>query len=144
MTMGRPRWVPTREQRLLVEIYAAVGIQRGIIAEMMEVSVNTLTRACRKELDHGLQKANAKVAAKLFQKAMSGDSACMMFWMKTRAGWRETDRLGRLGFAEDGARAEPQFDFSLLTDEELAQLEGIRARLAHSGPDTIRAVATRG
>lgn len=32
-----------------------------------------------------------KIASKLIEKALEGDNACMMFYLKTRAGWRETD-----------------------------------------------------
>ena len=37
----------------------------------------------------GDAKATAKIAQCLFSRAMSGDTASMIFWMKVRAGWSE-------------------------------------------------------
>ena len=53
----------------------------------------TLRKHYRGELDHGHVKANAKVAENLYRKA-TGDGReaviAAIFWLKTRAGWKET------------------------------------------------------
>ena len=45
----------------------------------------------------GKAKAIAHVARGLLQKARSGDTVSSIFFLKTQAGWRETDRLEHAG-----------------------------------------------
>ena len=49
----------------------------------------TLRKHFEVELSVGDAKATAKVAQTLFNKAVGGDTASLIFWMKARAGWRE-------------------------------------------------------
>jgi TorA maturation chaperone TorD len=42
-------------------------------------------------LDLAKAKANATIGGALFNKAKTGDTSAMIFWMKTQAGWREKD-----------------------------------------------------
>jgi hypothetical protein len=69
------------------------------------VSIDTLQRHYREELDTATDKAVAKVAGSLFQKAM-GDgpqsAACAMFFLKTRGKWRENNSLTVGGDPEAG------------------------------------------
>jgi hypothetical protein len=89
---GPQSWSPTDDERRLVEHYVAIGYTQVQIAALMGKSEDSLQRHCRNELDLGQLKVNAKVGGKLFQKAMSGDTASLIFWAKTRMGWKETDR----------------------------------------------------
>lgn len=53
----------------------------------------TLRKHYRQELDFGHTKANARVAEFLYRKATTEGSQAVtaaIFWLKTRAGWRET------------------------------------------------------
>ena len=56
----------------------------------MGKSEDSLQRYCREELNNGALKVNAKIGGKLFQKAMNGDTPSLIFWAKTRMGWKET------------------------------------------------------
>ena len=47
------------------------------------------------------QEANAAVAGTLYEKAKQGDTPSMLFWLKTRAGWREKNTTELTG--EGGA-----------------------------------------
>ena len=80
---------PTTEQRKLVETMAAVGIPGESICRVIGVSGKTLRKHCREELDLAEAKANAEVAGFLFNSAKSGNVAAQIFWLKTRAGWKE-------------------------------------------------------
>lgn len=91
---GRPAFVPTDEQRKQVEQYVAVGTTQAVIAEVMGFSIDTLQRHFRKEIDTAGEKASARVAGRLYAKAMEGDVTSMIFWLKTRAGWREKPPVG--------------------------------------------------
>lgn len=83
---------PTEENRLLVQQLSAVGTRFEDIAIELEISADTLTKYYRKELDKGRIKANAKVAQGLYNQAINGNTAASMFWLKTRAGWAETNK----------------------------------------------------
>jgi hypothetical protein len=59
------------------------------------LAINSLVKHFREELDTGTVRANAKVAGALFRTAtdpaMGAKAiAAQIFWLKTRAGWKET------------------------------------------------------
>lgn len=86
----KPPHEPTRATRELVQLHAMVGTRQETIAEIIGIDPKTLRKYYRKELDHSKAKANATIGGALFNKAKSGDTAAMIFWMKTQAGWKET------------------------------------------------------
>lgn len=83
---------PTDESRRMVKALAAVGIRYEDIADKIEISADTLVKYYKKELDDGRVDANAAVARSLYEQAKTGNTTAMIFWLKTRAGWKETDR----------------------------------------------------
>ena len=86
---SRQEHFPTPATRELVQAHAMVGTPQEIIGKLLGVSAATLRNYYREELDNGLWVANAEIAKRLFTKAMLGDTSCMIFWLKTRAKWRE-------------------------------------------------------
>jgi|GEM_PF-1536967 len=72
-----------------VRRFAEIGIPHTIIARIVGISLSTLKRRCRAELDAGVEVANARIALTLFDTAMSGNTTAMLWWEKTRAGRRE-------------------------------------------------------
>ena len=105
--MPRKAHSPTPEQRQLVQLHATVGTTRATIASIIGIDQKTLTKHYKNELDLALAKANATIGGALFNKAKNGDTAAMIFWMKTRARWRETDR------ADDSQQAPMSINFHL-------------------------------
>lgn len=89
--MSRPRLEPTEEQRRRVKSLSAYGIKQEHIAQMMGIrSPKTLRKHFRVELTRGAIEADAQVGQTLYQMATSGKHpAATIFWLKTRAGWRE-------------------------------------------------------
>jgi hypothetical protein len=83
---------PTDINRELVRVHAMVGTTHAIIASILGIHHETLTKYYRAELDESLAKANATIGGVLFNKAKEGDTAAMIFWLKTRARWREIER----------------------------------------------------
>ena len=138
--MPRPAHVPTDRTRAQVEVLAAVGTPQEVICEQLGICVETLVKHYDPELKHGLAKANAKVAANLFRMATGQGrealgAAC--FWMKTRAGWRETNVVAVQG-GEPGTppvRVENvQAIVSGMNDGELHALEKVaKALLSNAG-----------
>lgn len=94
-----------------VEAMSAYGVPQDDIAKVLGISKNTLRKYYLDELDTAAIKANAKIAGKLYEKAMSGDSASIFFWLKTRAKWKETHAVEHTG--ADGA-ALSVFNFETL------------------------------
>ena len=83
---------PSDKTRAEVAALTSFGNTQEDIALHLGISVDTLARKYREELDTAIIRANAKVAAKLFRKATEGDDlSAMIFWLKTRAKWREKD-----------------------------------------------------
>jgi hypothetical protein len=76
-----------------VEAMAGYGLLAKDIAVVLDIDAWILERDYRKELKAGAIKANAKVAESLFRRA-TGEGregvVAAIFWLKTRAGWRET------------------------------------------------------
>jgi hypothetical protein len=87
---GRPAHQPTEATRQTVSLHATVGTKQDVIAEILGISVDSLQRHYQAEIDTSREKANASVGGALFKKAMGGDTTAMIFWLKTRARWRET------------------------------------------------------
>ena len=86
---GRPAHAPTEETRDIVKAHAVVGTPRDVIASIIGITADTLAKHYRPELDESMAKCCAAIAGALYGKAMSGDVTAMIFWLKTRARWRE-------------------------------------------------------
>lgn len=85
---------PTSIHRAAVLAMAQCGVPQDCMAQALGVSARTLRLRYREELDLGLEIANARVSMALYTLAVSGKCpAATMFWLKCRAGWRETGRL---------------------------------------------------
>lgn len=90
---GQPPHQPTEKTRAEVSALVSFGNTQEEIASYIGINTDTLIKYYRDELDNSLVRANAKVAAKLFRKATDGDDlSAMIFWLKTRAKWREKDK----------------------------------------------------
>ena len=87
----KPPHEPTRATRELVQLHTMVGTRQEAIASIIGVDPKTLRKYYRDELDQSKAKANATIGGALFNKAKSGDTTAMIFWMKTQAGWKETN-----------------------------------------------------
>ena len=88
---------PTPEQRHIVQLHATIGTPQEAIAKVIGIDPKTLRLHYRDELDLASAKANAVVGGALFNKAKAGDTTAMIFWMKTRAGWKETHGVEHTG-----------------------------------------------
>ena len=124
MAIGRPPHEPTRDSRRLVEHHAATGTPHAAIAKLVGVSLNTLKKYYAEELELGLARANAVVSGTLFSAAKNGNVVARIFWLKTRAGWRETAKVEHSGGTSVEVR---QVDATKLSDTTLTELMMARA-----------------
>lgn len=116
--MGRRAHRPDAAQRRQVEALAAYGIPESDISGVVGIDPKTLRKYYREELDLGEAKANAQVAGFLFNAAKNGNVTAQIFWLKTRARWRETPM--ELRHSGSIARRE----LSEISDEELLGIIG--------------------
>lgn len=86
---GPKPWEPTAAERRTVEHYVSIGYTQEQIAAIMGHSVESLAKYCRGELDTGKLRTDAKIAGKLFEKAMAGDTGALIWWTKARMRWSE-------------------------------------------------------
>lgn len=101
----RQLFKPTEDQKTLVGIMAACGFPQDTIAARIGIDAKTLRKAFRKELDMGTEAANAIVAQSLFKKATTAGPQSVtaaIFWLKTRAGWKETPQAVELTGKDGG------------------------------------------
>lgn len=97
---GRKAHVPTEEIRKQIYALASYGVQREEIAKAIGLHENTILKYYRDTLETAGTKANALIAQSLFNKARgNGPSAvtAAIFWLKTRAGWKEPLQLEHSG-----------------------------------------------
>ena len=100
---GKPPHEPTKATRDTVSLHALVGTPQETIAAVLGIDAKTLRKYYRDELDLALAKANATIGGSLFNKAKAGDTSAMMFWLKTRAGFRERQEIDHT--SSDGSLA---------------------------------------
>ena len=91
--MGRSSHAPDPSSRRQAEAMAAYGVREDDIAVVIGIDPKTLRKHYRAELKTGHIVANSKVAESLYRKALGDGSQSVtaaIFWLKTRAHWKET------------------------------------------------------
>jgi hypothetical protein len=134
--MSRNPHEPTDASRKLVQLHATIGTQQHVIADILGIDAKTLRKHYREELDQSMAKANAQVGGQLFKKATGyrdengkwhdPDTSAAIFWMKTRAGWRETNHTLHGNDPDNPLPAAVSVDLSKLSTEALAELVAAR------------------
>jgi hypothetical protein len=89
---GRPPHLPNADTRIKVYTLSTVGTRHEDIASVLGISHDTLVKYYKEELDKGRIEANASVAETLFKQAKEGNTTAMIFWLKSRAKWKETSQ----------------------------------------------------
>ena len=90
--MSRRPHTPTDKTRAEVSALCSFGITQDEISTYLNIDIKTLCKHYRKKLDTGAIKANAAMAKRLFDAGVKdGSVPAMIFWLKTRARWRETE-----------------------------------------------------
>ena len=87
--MARRAFVVNAAVRDKVRHLAGVGVAQDDIAKIIGCAPKTLRKRCRDDLDRGVAEANATVSGYLFAAAKAGNVTAQIFWLKTRAHWRE-------------------------------------------------------
>lgn len=84
---------PTDMIRAKVSALASFGIPQTKIAKYLDICEPTLTKYYREELDHALLDKVVMVANALYNNAVEMNNVtAQIFFLKTRAGWKELDK----------------------------------------------------
>ena len=99
--MLKPRRRTEKSARQVEEL-AGLGLSRTAIARVVGVPRGVLVKLYHRELDRGIEAANAAVAKTLFAKAtnpraVSQSVTAAIFWLKCRANWREPAAVHEIG-----------------------------------------------
>ena len=88
---GRKPFVATEAERKQVEALAGVGLPHDQIAALLRdgVCVDVVRDNFAHELKAGKAKASAKIGQTLFNRAIGGETAALIWWTKSQMGWKE-------------------------------------------------------
>lgn len=92
---GRPPFTFNEEQIVQIEALGAV-LSLAQVADYFGIALNTFHAACERQPEvlerykKGQTKAIGSVAQSLLTQAREGNLTAAIFYLKTRAGWRET------------------------------------------------------
>jgi hypothetical protein len=96
--MPRPKFEPTAQDRTYVARAVAYGMPLEIVRQIIvnpetgnAVSEMTFRRAFREEIRNGLAQTVHAVATSLVRQAVRGNVVAQIFFLKARAGWKETN-----------------------------------------------------
>lgn len=100
---GRPKWEPSEADIVQVERLAALGLGSEHIAYFFDKNTDTIyqrihdTPEFSEAIKRGRAKASGKVLKALWGKIENGDTACILFYLKTKMGWKETQVVENTG-----------------------------------------------
>ena len=88
---GRKAFEPTAKERQQVEAMAGVGLPHDQIGALVRdgVCTDVIRQYFAKELKAGKAKASAKIGQTLFNRAIGGETAALIWWTKSQMGWKE-------------------------------------------------------
>lgn len=124
--MGRHALELTPEQIAEVETLAAV-LSAAQIADYFGIGRTTFfamvrsNAAIAERYKKGKARAIGAIAQSLISKARAGDTASMIFYLKTQAGWRETLKVKH----HEEEWREEKLDLTTLSDAELMRMLGV-------------------
>ncbi len=94
---GSPGFDPGFEQAKQVEQMTALGLSVQDIAATLRIEPKLLEKYYKYEIETSAQRINQAVAKVALQSALGGDTDMVRFWLKTRAGWKETKEVQMTG-----------------------------------------------
>lgn len=104
---GRKAFAPTQTDRRLVRVLRSVGVPPGEIAREVGIGERTLRKHFPAEMALGKAAIVALIGAQVVRKALAGDNAMMVFYLRNHGGpgWQGQQRHEHAG--PDGAPLEP-------------------------------------
>lgn len=83
----------------MVTVFRATGLSPDDIAQQIGIDKRTLYKHFRAELDHGKATIVSRVGAQVVKKALAGDNAMMVFYLRNHGGdaWKDKQRHEHAG-----------------------------------------------
>jgi hypothetical protein len=100
MPGGRPKYEPTEADRNTVRSMASQGVPHETIALCLGkkgIDPKTMRKHFRRELDTAAAITNANIGTNVYNAAMRGEAWACCFWLKCRAGWKDSAGPGSAG-----------------------------------------------
>ena len=97
---GRPKYEPTEADRNTVRSMASQGVPHETIALCLGkrgIDPKTMRKHFRRELDTAAAITNANIGTNVYNAAMRGEAWACCFWLKCRAGWKDSAGPGSAG-----------------------------------------------
>lgn len=91
--LGRPEYQPDIATSEAVKCMVAAGITQKVMAAVLKIAPNTLTKHYAAELETGKDALIAHATGKLMQAVNRGELAAIFFFLKCRAGWQEKQQV---------------------------------------------------
>ncbi len=82
---------PTEENRQRVFRGSKCGVKRDDLCQILGIGRTVFEKYYYDAFEKGRIYANETVAEKLYEQCMEGNVTALIFWLKARAKWRETD-----------------------------------------------------
>jgi hypothetical protein len=143
-TSGQKPHEPTDVTRAKVSALSGYGIPQEQIAADIGITVPTLHKYYRAELDAGIRKANAAVVRNLHRQATKDTYHAVtaaIWWTKTRMGWRG-ESLEVTG--KDGGPLQVENVATQAIGELMAQLAAAKSGAADAEPPRLNGHAPNG
>jgi hypothetical protein len=104
MPGGRPRYVPSDNDRALVRNMAAAGLSHESIQRCLPTGpkIETFRKVFRIELETSKDIVTAKAISKLITKIDAGDLGAICFWLKCKAGFVDRQSVDNRLVDKDG------------------------------------------
>lgn len=122
--IGNPPHCPTAESRKLANDLSAYGLPHWAVAELMEISEDTLERHYAKEIALGPHKMTVRAANMVAKGVLAGDKDYVKFWLARRGGEAWTNKQSHEHSGPQGRPIEHR-DMTGLTDAQLAALAAL-------------------
>jgi len=113
-------YVPEEQSLFMVKKMAAFGLKNTQIAETIGISEKSLRNHFGEELRQGRLEVDYLIIDTLFRKAMDGDTACLIFWAKTRCRWSEPPAQHEHSLIKDGSDTDKMPNLTKMKEKEIA------------------------
>ncbi len=114
---------PSETQRQHVKALSGYGMTHKHISSFIGINEDTLRAHYRAELDEGMSQAVATAAKGLYKKIQDGNLTAIIFYLKTKGGFRETSEPVAV---PDSAKSDIVRMVTVSTKEELERLEAAK------------------
>lgn len=95
--VGHPSHEPTPADKNTVEAMVVCGIPEDHIARVLGIVPVTLRKHYREVIDTAVARVHGLAVGKLIGAMYRGEPWAICFYLKTRAGWREQNRIEHTG-----------------------------------------------